>query len=150
MSEEANIIQAMAATLLGSGFFDDVYTTGLPKLDDQSAEDLRAVAIMPMSGTESDQYDAPTAGYQCEDAQVKFVFVVRAKDEAVRDRTVSLLFNYARNALNGQSIAGLTLPQWTKFTSHKWEDPAPPERKITATFQYRYLVQGWTSFATDP
>jgi hypothetical protein len=55
----------------------------------------------------------------------------------------------AANALNGQCLAGLTLPQLTNFTSWHWEKPAAPERQITAIFTYHYIVEGWNSYDTS-
>jgi hypothetical protein len=148
MARDRDVRNAIASALEASGFFDAVITTGLRKLDDQAAEDLRAVSIQPVSSTQSDTWDAPVAAYVQVDSTVRLIFVVRAQDEQTRDDTVELLLMHAQDLLNGQILAGITLPEWTKFTSYTWEDPTPPERKITAAFAYRYLVSGWNSFDT--
>lgn len=149
MPTEDDVRHAIATILEDSGYFDDVFMTGLPKMDDQSAEDLRACAILPSETTEDDRYDTSPGGLIVLDARVKIVFVARDQDPLARDKTVNLLLLYAQNALNGESLAGITLPDFTRFKGGwRWEDPVPPERKITAMFSFRYLVQGWKAFDT--
>lgn len=150
MARDRDIRNAMVAALEATNAFDAIYTTGLPKFDDKSAEDLLVVSIQPIDWSESDAYDDAPAGYMQIEGRVRFVFVARAQDEQARDDSVEDLLDFARNALNAQSLAELTMPTWTKFISGKWEDPAPPERKITAVFMYRYLVPTWTDFDTTP
>lgn len=150
MARDRDIRDAIVAALQATNAFDAIYTTGLPKFDDQSAEDLLAVSIQPIDWSESDAYDDAPAGYMQIEGRVRFVFVARAQDEQTRDDSVEDLLDFARNTLNAQVLAGVTMPTWTKFVSGKWEDPTPPERKITAVFMYRYLVPTWTDFDTTP
>lgn len=150
MARDRDIRNAIVEALQATNAFDAIYTTGLPKLDDQSAEDLLAVSIQPIDWSESDAYDDAPAGYMQIEGRVRFVFVARAQDEQTRDDSVEDLLDFARNTLNAQVFAGVTLPTWTKFVSGKWEDPTPPERKITAVFMYRYLVPTWDGFDTTP
>jgi hypothetical protein len=74
----------------------------------------------------------------------------RNEDPQLRDEAAELLFDTAANALNGQSLADLTLPQLTRFVSWKWQKPEAPERRISATFSYQYIVEGWDSYDVTP
>ena len=74
----------------------------------------------------------------------------RHEDPQLRDEGAELLFDTAANALNGQCLADLTLPDMTKFTTWKWQAPAAPERRITAIFSYQYIVEGWDGFDATP
>jgi hypothetical protein len=141
---------AIAAALVATKAFDDVITTGLKDLGDRGAENLAVVAIMPMVGTESDEWDDCATGRLIIDARCKLIFVVRDQEETCRDNRVSALFSTAQNALNGNSFGGYTMPFKTRFQSWNWEEPTPPERKLTAILNYRYDVPNWTGFPTSP
>ena len=79
---------------------------------------------------------------------VKITFLSRHEDPQLRDEAAELLFDTAANALNAQSLAGLTLPEHTKFKSWSWAKPMAPERQIVATFVYKYIVEGWNNYDT--
>lgn len=148
MARDRDVRNAIVAALKATNAFDAIYTTGLPNFDDQSAEDVLAASIQPIEWVEIDAYDDAPAGYSQIESRLRLVFVARTEDPQVRDDSVEDLLEFARNALNAQVLAGITLPEWTKFASGKWEDPAPPERKITTVFTYRYLVSTWANFDT--
>jgi len=50
--------------------------------------------------------------------------------------------------VNGQSLAGITLPGKTMVAWWRWERAIAPERRITATVQYAYLAT-WAGFDTE-
>ena len=70
----------------------------------------------------------------------------RHEDPQIRDQAAATVLDIARNALNYQSIGGLTFPAWTFLRGGNWEPPVAPERKITCDFTYQYLVEGGNSF----
>jgi hypothetical protein len=78
------------------------------------------------------------------------MFFFRDEDPQIRDEGVELLFNTAADALNGQSLGGLTLPDFTRFTSWRWNAPTAPERSIQTTFQYQYIIEGWSGADETP
>jgi hypothetical protein len=135
--------------MMATEAFDNVYLTGFSDQSDENAQDVLAAAILPVSWQESDDYDDTVSGLMQIDGKVTIFFLARDEDQQVRDEKCELLLNTAANALNGQSLASLTFPEWTKFKSVQWIDPVPPERKIRATFAYSYYVDTFTSFATD-
>jgi hypothetical protein len=150
MARDRDIRNAIVAALQANDAVDAVYTTGLPKMDDQSAEDLLVASVQPIDWRESDLADGAPAGYMFIDGRVRIVFAARSTNEQERDDAVEDLLEFALNSLNGQSLAGLTMQTFTKFSDVRWVDPIPPERQIVATFQYKYLVPTWTSFDTTP
>jgi hypothetical protein len=150
MARDRDVRNAIVAALEATNAFDAIYTTGLPNFDDQSAEDILAVSIQPIDWNERDEFDDAPSAYMQIESRLRLVFVARTADPQARDDSAEDLLDFARDALNGQVLAGITLPTWTKFSSGKWEDPTPPERKITAVFTYRYLVPTWADFDTTP
>jgi len=72
------------------------------------------------------------------------------QDPQLRDEGAELLLDTAANTLNGQSLAGLTMPALTRFSGWTWKDATPPERRIIASFSYQYIVEGWESYDTTP
>ena len=71
--------------------------------------------------------------------------LARHPDPQLRDELAEQLLDYLNNAINGQSLAGFTLPQKTMVTEWRWETATAPERRIAATISFAYLVT-WESF----
>ena len=113
--------------------FDAVWIWGLPEDYGTGASSLAAAAIEPESSTQDDRWDAATVGGLVVTSRVTITFLYRHEDPQLRDEAAELLFDTAANALNGQCLAGLTLPQLTRFVSWRWEKPIAPERRITAS-----------------
>ncbi len=143
---DRDVRNAILDALQATNRFDGVYLWSLKDSADQAAGDARAAAIQPISWTESDQWDDVAAGVIQIDAQCRLVLMARDESPDARDESAEQLLNAACNAINGQSLAGLTLPAWTKIRSARWKDAIPPERQIEATIVYRYLVDDLASF----
>ena len=114
------------------------------------ASSLAAAAIEPSSSEQTDRWDDAPEGGLVVTSLVTITFLYRHEDPQLRDEAAELLFDTAANALNGQSLAGFTLPALTRFVSWRWEKPAAPERRITATFSYVYIVEGWDAYDVTP
>jgi hypothetical protein len=144
---------AIASILEATHEFDGVYVKSLSEVPSQRAGDARAVSIEPdtmdfsddWGGGPTDSTDPPPLIVS---ARLRLTFMTRLDDPSARDDEAERLANVAANALNGQSLAGLTLPAFSRFESLKWLPPEPPERRVSATFVYRYIVDSWTSFDT--
>ena len=143
---DRDVRNAIVTALEATGAFNGVYLGSLNDISDQSADDDRAAAIEPISWQESDAWDDVATGEIQIDAQCRLTFIARDESFQVRDDSAEQLLSTACDALNGQSLAGLTLPPWTKVTSARWKPAVPPERQIVATFSYRYLVDTFASF----
>ena len=117
-----------------TGAFDSVWIWGLPEDYGSAASGLAAAAIEPSSSDQTDRWDDASDGSLLVTSLVTITLLIRHEDPQLRDEAVELLFDTAADALNGQSLAGLTLPSLTRFLSWRWEKPAAPERRITAIF----------------
>lgn len=150
MGRDRDVRNAIQTALTTTGAFDAVWIWGLPEDYGSSASSLSAAAIEPDSSTQEDRWDAATWGGLIVTSRVTITLLYRHEDPQLRDEAAELLFDTAANALNGQCLAGLTLPQFTRFISWRWERPAPPERRIAAAFSYQYVVEGWDSYDVSP
>jgi hypothetical protein len=152
MSRDRDVRNAIQAALAATGEFDPnaVWIWGLPENYGTGASQFAAAAIEPLSSTQADNWDSQTAGGLVVTSRVVVTLLYRCDDPEVRDEAAELLFDTAANALNGQSLAGLTMPGLTRFESWAWQTPTPPERRIKATLSYAYIVEGWDAYDTTP
>jgi hypothetical protein len=150
MARDRDVRAAIQTALVATEAFDGVYVWGLPEDYGSGASNAALAVIEPESSTQDDRWDAAPAGGLIATSRVTITLIFRAEDPQMRDEAAELLFDTAANALNGQSLAGLTLPQLTRFASWRWEKPAPPERRISSIFSYQYIVEGWDSYDVAP
>ncbi len=147
---DADILDAVAAALEATGEFDGIYRCSVTEVGGKRADNLRAVCVEPMTETESDLWDSFSTGpMEVVQAQCAITLIVRHQDAQERDRLIDRLKSVARNALNGRSLKGLTMPDFTRFASFQSQRPKPPERQVRGTFQYRYLVDTFTSYSAN-
>jgi hypothetical protein len=146
---DRDVRNAIQAALQATGAFDGVWIWGLPENYGTGSSQLAAAAIEPVSSTQDDRWDGGEETGLVISSQVAITLLYRHEDPQLRDEGAELLLDTAANALNGQSLAGLTLPDLTRFTSWRWNAPTPPERLITSVFSYQYLVGGWGSYDVD-
>jgi len=145
---------AIASILDATNAFDGIYLRSISEVPSRRAADTRAVSIEPdsvdFSDPWGDDHSNPnsSSGALIVTGRLCLTFMVRHDDPDCRDDAAELLVNLACNALNDQSLADLTMPPFTRFQSLKWLPPEPPERRISATFAYRYSVDAWNSFNT--
>jgi hypothetical protein len=142
---ERDVRIAIRDALLATGAFSDVWLTGLPEDYAGAASDLAAAAIQPVSTSLTTGWDAQTQGGLDYTARVHVTLLARHEDPQLRDELVEQLLDYLHNAINGQFLAGITLPGKTMVQSWNWQPPAPPERRIQAVVTFAYLVtwEGW-------
>lgn len=149
MARERDVRNAIKDILVATGAFSNVWLTGPPQDFGQGASELTAAAIEPVSTRLASGWDAAPSGglgYTC---QLTVSLLARQSDPQLRDELAEQLLDFLINAVNGQSLAGFTIPQLTMVTSWQWQAPVPPERCITATVRFTYLVT-WESFDTSP
>ena len=146
---EREVRNAIQSALFATGAFDGVFVWGLPEDYGSGASNAVLAIIEPESSTQEDRWDAAPGSGLLITSRVTITLINRSEDPQLRDEAAELLFNTAANALNGQGLAGLTLPQLTRFVSWRWEKPSPPERRIASIFSYQYIVEGWDSYDTS-
>jgi hypothetical protein len=145
---DRDVRNAIVTVLTATGAYDGVWVTGLPEDSGSGSSVQAAAAIEPVSSTQDDRWDSQTDGGLVVTSLVRITLVYRHDDPQLRDEGAELLLDVAANALNGQSLAGLTLPGLTRFTGWSWTAPTAPERRIAATFSYQYIVEGWGGYDT--
>lgn len=150
MARDRDVRNAIQTVLTATGAFDGVWIWGLPENYGTGSSQLAAAAIEPLSSTSNDRWDGGPETGLVVTSTVTITLLYRNEDPQIRDEGAELLFDTAANALNGQSLTDLTLPDMTKFTSWKWQTPAAPERRITTVFSYQYIVEGWNQFDMTP
>jgi hypothetical protein len=146
---DRDVRNAIHDALAATNAFDGVFIWGLPEDYGSGAARLAVAAIEPESSTQDDRWDSGQAGSLIVTSRVTITLMYRHEDPQLRDEAAELLFDTSANALNGQILAGLTLPQLTRFVSWRWEKPIPPERRITSVFSYQYMLDGWGEYDTS-
>ena len=142
---ERDVRNAIHNVLLATNAFTGVYITGLPEDAGAAASDLLAAAIEPAGSQLNTGWDAQTDGGLCYASTVTVTLLARNDDAQLRDEQAEQLLDVLANAVNGTSLAGITLPGKTYVSAWRWQPPAPPERRIAATVSFSYLVtwEGW-------
>jgi hypothetical protein len=135
-------IRAHARDLLEiTTVFDSVW---LSEESGQAATDQIAAEILPMTDNDYDRYDDD--GTMATTGHARLAVIARHEDQQTRDDIAERALYAACDTLNGRSLAGWTLPHFTRVASWKWAKPEAPERRIDAVLEYQYLNPDWTSF----
>lgn len=151
---DRDVRRAIADLLDATNEFDGVYMLSLAEVSGRCAADARAVVIEPDSLEFSDPWSdgssdgEPNTGALTVSARLLLTLMVRDDDPDRRDNGAERLASIVSNTLNGRSLAGLTMPLFTRFHSMTWLPPEPPERRISTIFTYRRLVEPWTAFGS--
>jgi hypothetical protein len=143
---DRDVRNAIRDALLATSAFDGVWIWGLPENYGTGSSQLAAAAIEPESSNQDDHWDGAGETGIVVTSRVTITLLYRHEDPQLRDEGAELLMDAAANALNGQSLAALTLPDLTRFVSWRWQAPTAPERRITAVFSYQYIVEGWAAY----
>ena len=150
MSRDRDVRNAIQIALIDTGVFDGVWIWGLPEDYGTGSFEQAAAAIVPQSSRQEDLWDAASAGGLMITSRISLTLIYRHKDPQLRDEGVELLLDTAANALNGQTLAGLTFSQTTRIIQWDWQPATVPERRIQAILSYQYIVEGWDSYDTTP
>jgi len=142
-ARDRDVRNAIRAALLATEAFD---ACPLSMAFEVPTSQFTAAVVEPISGVQNDPWDSQPGGGLVVTSTVRITFLARHDDPQLRDELVEDLFNTSANALNGQSLACLTLPGLTRFASWNWQPETPPERRIVAMFSYQYIVEGWDSY----
>lgn len=148
-SREHDVRQGAIDLLIATNQFDDVYHYSAPEDRGQKAGDLRAALVTPARSSYSVEWDDVTTGQPYCRHTFNVVVMARHDDPVTRDGMADQLMAVAMNALNGQSLAGLTNVQQTIVSDSIWLPEKPPERQVRLTVQTAYFTPGWNSFNTS-
>jgi hypothetical protein len=150
MMRDRDVRNAVQTALIVTNAFSAVWIWGLPEDYGTGSSEQAAAAIVPQSSRQEDLWDAAPAGGLVITSRVGLILVYRHEDPQLRDEGAELLLDTAANALNGQSLAGLTFPQTTRIVQWDWQPVTVPERRIQAILSYQYIVDTWGSYDTTP
>ncbi len=140
---DRDVRNAIQQALIDTNAFDAVWIWGLPEDYGSGGSSLAAAAIEPVSGSLADLWDGGAEMGEVVTGTVSLTLLFRGEDPQVRDEAAELLLNTAADAINGLALAGLTMPDKTRLGNWHWLKPTPPERRITGTITYQYVVEGW-------
>lgn len=154
---DRDVRNAIQAALVATNAFDmspngqsAVWIWGLPEDYGTAASLQAAAAIVPQSSRQEDLWDAAAAGGLVITSRVGIILLYRHDDPQLRDEGAELLLDTAANALNGQSLAGLTFTQTSRIVQWDWQPVTVPERRINAVFSYQYINEGWDEYDVTP
>jgi len=147
---DRDVRNAIQAALQATNAFDGVFLWGLPANYGSGASNAAIAVIQPDSGKLDDIWDGSTEMGLVGTGNVTLSVCSRNEDPQLRDEAAELLLDTAADAINGQGLAGLTMPDKTRVTAWKWREPAAPDRWITATVVYQYIVETWSGLGTSP
>jgi hypothetical protein len=143
-----DVLSDIRDRLIATGAFDGVHLSGLPAEYGRSAGETR-MAVCTLSGwDDADDWD------DAEDVSIPravawtLTLFVRQSDPESRDREADRLANVAQNVLDGQSLAGITLPGLTKIRRGRWERSPAPERRLVLMGEFTYLVNAFDGHDT--
>lgn len=142
---DRQILKAIGTLLTATGAFDEVRTSGLPADRGLPSSDGKLVVLDLDQWQDRDRSDDPDATPQDRDVTFLCYVCVRMEDPDMRDDELDRLVQTATNAINGQSVLGVTLPEWTRLLAGKWMPPTAPERRVICRGSFRYLLDDFDS-----
>ena len=143
MPRPRDIRNDIKARLMATGRFDDVRTAGLPEEQGFSTALKTAAVLPPANGAMKTLADGGDEILTGTDEPLLVTLLARDNDPNVRDNLAEDLLQYLKNAVNGQSLAGMTVPDKTFVRTWQYQKPKDKERRIAATVTYQYLLTGW-------
>jgi len=148
-ANEDDVRMGAVALLEATGAFDEVYPYSMPEERGRRAGDRCVAVVEPAPGRASTIGDDLSTGEAIVTMRFVVTVIARHEDAQVRDRKANRLIGIVQNALNGRSLAGLTLAQKTWVREWTWERETPPERRIRLNAEADYLAPAWVGFNTD-
>lgn len=142
---ERDVRRAIREMLDSTGMFDRVDLGIAADPGGGASGMLRTASIEPKETVVAGLGDDVSGGLAAT-ATVKILLIARDDDHIARDDAAEVLLNTTAAALNGRAIGGITLPGSTRLRSWEWRKAAAPERRIEATLEFRYLLEGWNDF----
>lgn len=143
---EWHIVEDVIARVLGTGLFENA-VIGYESDGNPASADLGdMVRVIPGDQTSlddaasGDEVDVIHTGTFLVEVEIK------ESDPSVRHRRVSAACNAIRNVINGQSLAGITLPPRTILGKQAKAVIMYPYAKATMDGSYEYIVSGYDDF----
>lgn len=150
MPRTDDIRDDIRARLDATGIFSAVLTSGLPEEHGFSAGELCAAVVGMSSDDKTPMFDGGDGTGVRVGEKCPVTLLVRNADPVLRDRQLDLARSALNDAINGRSLAGLTIPDLTYVKSSRPLPPKAPERRVEATLVWAYVTEGWADFDETP
>lgn len=147
-ARDRDIRAAIRDALAATRCYDGVYLSGLPEDFGQSSGRLLVAVVEPGGARVESPWDAAPEEGLVVRGSAALTLIARHEDPEIRDQDAEWLVAIACNALNGQTLAGVTSPQFSMVESWRALPAQAPERRFQATFNYLYFVEGVNNFNT--
>jgi hypothetical protein len=144
-----DVLTAIRDAIAATGEFDGVFMSDLPEERGRSGGDHNAAWVSPQTWEESSDFEDPGQTVLTRKVGWTLTLMVRRQDPEARDRELTRLLSVAQNAVDGQSVGGLTLPAWTRLKSGRYEKARPPERRLISSGTFAYQVDGYPNHPGD-
>lgn len=142
-----DIFQEIVIALRATGEFDGVHYPSPSPEHGFAAGEIRSAVLTPIASDWDSQYDDGLgAADVIRNVMYTVTVAVREPDPVTRAREFDRLANVVSNALDGKSLAGVTLPALTGFRSGRVGRLSSPEQQITLTGNFTYFVDGWSTY----
>lgn len=138
-----DIMEDIQTRLEATGQFDGVHLTGPPTYQQVAASEDVTAWLQLVDWDEDDSRDDLDNVEVTRRVHWTLTIAVRFAEGERRDRELSRLTSVAQNALNGKSLAGITLPGLTRLRRGRFDEPNTPERRTIITGEFLYLIEGF-------
>lgn len=147
MSATVRIRDDIRARLMSTGAFTDVYTH-LPEQWGRAASDANAAAVEIPSGRSVPRWDGGARLGLTKSQRFTVTLMARNQDPTLRDEAALDLLRRLESAINGQSLASITVPDHTYVESWTPLPERTPERRYRCIVTTEYIADNWDR--TDP
>lgn len=145
---DRDIRNAMRDLIEATREFDWTTCGGLPEDQAYPGGALKAASIEPLNYIDDDLCEDELGPVLIRTGTAKVTFLAIDEDSTACIEAAERLMNIAANLWNGVSLATLTYPDKTRFTTARWLKPEGNERRVEATFTYQYEVGYFADFGT--
>lgn len=149
IGNDGDVLDDAQGRLQATGAFDGVYRSALPESRGGAAGDRLAAVVAPLDWEQTDDVDDETLVQSTRRVRWTLTLIVRDDDPEARERALEKLLAVAQNALDGQALAALTIPDWTRLRRGRYQPPSAPEQRMTVTGEFAYWVAGFNGNAAD-
>lgn len=148
-TRDYDVLESIQSLLEATQAFDLVAIRSISEIGGLPADAIRLAIIEPGTESDDDRWDDEFEPGGIVNGTCFITIVTRDQDQQARDRMADRLKMVARNAVNRNSLARKTFPDFTRFRSWQSQPAKPPERRVRGTFTYQYLIEGFTSFSAN-
>lgn len=142
-AREFHVWADVEARLNATGRFELVEIAEPADVTNEVAADrIPAAIITPLSGEEMDFADDTDDVRNDATSVFNLTLIVRSTEPRERFDLLDQLRSAVQNAINGKSLANLTVPAFTRVRRWQYQPAKDPEKRLVLTVEFRYIVAG--------